>query len=114
MNDDLNVSRAIGVVSSWVNGAKSPTRADAALMREIDGAFGVLELAGASAPTGGGSGGDGNTDGARIDALVAARQEARKNKDFAESDRIRDELDAMGVLVEDTPDGPKWSMKTSL
>ncbi len=43
-----------------------------------------------------------------IDALVAARTEAKKAKDFAEADRIRDELKAMGVEIIDTPQGTKW------
>jgi len=38
-------------------------------------------------------------------ALVEERAEARENRDFAESDRIRDELMQMGYRVEDTPDG---------
>jgi len=44
----------------------------------------------------------------RIGALVQARQTARKSKDFAEADRIRDELAALGVVVKDTPAGPVW------
>ena len=43
-----------------------------------------------------------------IDALVAARTEAKKAKDFAEADRIRDELKAMGIEIIDTPQGTKW------
>ena len=43
-----------------------------------------------------------------IDALVSARTEARASKDFAEADRIRDELTARGIVVEDTPNGPVW------
>ena len=52
------------------------------------------------------SSGDG--DDAQIEALVAARTDAKANKDFAEADRIRDELAAMGITVEDTPTGPIW------
>jgi cysteinyl-tRNA synthetase len=44
----------------------------------------------------------------RIDALVAARQDARARRDFAEADRIRDALAAEGVAIEDTPAGPRW------
>ncbi|MEG2119523.1 MAG: cysteine--tRNA ligase, partial [Pseudoflavonifractor sp.] len=44
-----------------------------------------------------------------IDALVQARTEAKKAKNFAEADRIRDRLKAMGVEVVDTAQGPKWS-----
>ena len=43
-----------------------------------------------------------------IDALVAARTEAKKAKNYAEADRIRDELKAMGVEIIDTPQGAKW------
>jgi cysteinyl-tRNA synthetase len=41
-------------------------------------------------------------------ALVAARQEARKRKDFAESDRLRDQLLALGIVLEDTPQGVRF------
>ncbi|MCL1845825.1 MAG: cysteine--tRNA ligase [Defluviitaleaceae bacterium] len=43
-----------------------------------------------------------------IESLLSARQEARKNKNFAESDRIRDELASMGITIEDTPSGVRW------
>ncbi len=43
-----------------------------------------------------------------IDALVAARTAAKKEKNFAEADRIRDELKAKGVEIIDTPQGTKW------
>ncbi|MGH8462097.1 MAG: DALR domain-containing protein, partial [Stenotrophobium sp.] len=45
---------------------------------------------------------------AEIDALVAARLAARAAKNWAESDRIRDQLKAQGVLVEDSKDGQRW------
>ena len=43
-----------------------------------------------------------------IDGMVAARTAAKKAKNFAEADRIRDELKAMGVEITDTPQGTKW------
>ena len=43
-----------------------------------------------------------------IDGLVQARTEAKKAKNFAEADRIRDQLKAMGVEIIDTPQGTKW------
>lgn len=49
-------------------------------------------------------------DAARVDALVAERQDARKAKDFARSDAIRDELAGLGVTVMDTPTGPQWDI----
>ncbi len=48
---------------------------------------------------------------AEIDALVAQRTQARKDKNWAEADRIRDELNARGIVLTDTPDGVKWSRK---
>ena len=45
---------------------------------------------------------------AEIDALVAQRTQAKKDKDFARADEIRDELATMGVEITDTPDGPVW------
>ncbi|HEY6255049.1 MAG TPA: cysteine--tRNA ligase [Xanthobacteraceae bacterium] len=45
-----------------------------------------------------------------VNALVAARNSARREKDFKESDRIRDELAAMGVLLKDTKDGTTWEI----
>lgn len=43
-----------------------------------------------------------------IEAMITARAEARKQKDWAESDRIRDELKEMGIVLEDTAQGVKW------
>ena len=43
-----------------------------------------------------------------IDALVNARTEAKKAKNWAEADRIRDELKARGIEIIDTPQGAKW------
>ena len=46
---------------------------------------------------------------AEIEALIEKRNEARKNKDWAEADRIRDELKARNIILKDTPAGVQWS-----
>ena len=55
-----------------------------------------------------GAGGASHIDGDEIERLIAARNEARKSKDFAEADRIRGELADMGVAIEDGPQGTSW------
>ena len=44
-----------------------------------------------------------------IDQLVKKRDEARKNKDWATSDQIRDQLKEMGITIQDTPQGTRWT-----
>ncbi len=47
-------------------------------------------------------------DDAEIKALIVKRKEARDAKDFTESDRIRDELAAAGIVLEDSASGTSW------
>lgn len=46
-----------------------------------------------------------------IEALIAQRQEARANKDWATADKIRDDLKARGIILKDTPQGVTWTME---
>ncbi|MGP1458815.1 MAG: CysS/YqeB C-terminal domain-containing protein [Treponema sp.] len=52
---------------------------------------------------------DGDPEADEINALIAQRTEAKKAKNFAAADKIRDELNARGIIVTDTPQGPVWT-----
>ncbi len=49
-----------------------------------------------------------NEEDAEIETLVEQRTQAKKARDFATADKIRDDLKARGIVIEDTPQGPKW------
>ncbi len=110
--DDLNLSRALAQLFGYVRevnrlieagrlGEGDRERAQAALAA-VDQALGVLDAAEwQSAPA------DGPSD-AEIDELVAARVAARARRDFAGADQLRDRLQELGILIEDTPQGPRW------
>ena len=114
LEDDLNTPRALSVLSTLVsdaNNAKTPGQrqtAKASLLAAGD-LLGLLQedpcqwLKGqASQPTGG------KLDEASIDEWVAKRSRARKDRNFAESDRIRDFLNEHGVVLDDKPEGSRW------
>jgi cysteinyl-tRNA synthetase len=46
-----------------------------------------------------------------VEALIREREQARRDKNWARSDEIRDELSGLGILLEDTPEGTKWKRK---
>jgi cysteinyl-tRNA synthetase len=65
------------------------------------------------APNWGADGASGGADqalGVLVDALLDQRQAARASKDFAAADAVRDQLAAAGIEIEDTPQGPRWSV----
>ena len=47
----------------------------------------------------------------KVEELISQREQARQNKDWALSDKIRDELTTMKVVIEDSADGTRWSVK---
>jgi len=105
MDDDLNVSAALAAMFDLVRelnrriADRSLSTADAAralgFVRDLDHVLAILPEEAADLPEG-------------AAALLAAREAARASRDWAASDRLRDELAALGVAVEDTRDGQRW------
>ena len=100
--DDLNAPQALAAVWDALRDTDLTPADRWAFLADADRALG-FGLADAAAPDVDESGTD-----ARIDALVAERHAARGAKDFATSDRIRDELAAEGIEVVDTATGATW------
>jgi cysteinyl-tRNA synthetase len=111
MDDDLNTAEALAAVFEYIRDTNSAmdsgefqggNMADAiGLLQLFDSVFEVLEVTRSA---------DALSDG-QVEALIAERQQARKNRDFKRSDAIRDELTAKGIILEDTKDGIRWKRK---
>jgi cysteinyl-tRNA synthetase len=108
MDDDLNTAGALGALFTFIRDANTAIDAgrispgDAAGMRaalmKIDPVMDIFPSREQSID-------------AEIEALIDARNAARKSRNFAESDRLRDELISRGILLEDTPSGTRWRRK---
>jgi cysteinyl-tRNA synthetase len=108
MDDDLGTPAAVAVIFDGLRRANAALDEGDLQSAQLLGAT-VADLAGAlGLRLDDGSGDAADADTAEIDALVAARQAARAARDFAEADRVRDELAARGIVIEDTPTGPRW------
>jgi cysteinyl-tRNA synthetase len=104
LDDDLNISAAWGAVFSWVT--ETNRRIADNSLKPADAAAGLAAWEKIDSVLGIGSAGEVEVP-AEMQALLEARQTARKAKDFKRSDAIRDELKAKGWTIEDTPKGPK-------
>ena len=106
MDDDLGTPQAVAAIFETLR------RANAALDRGADDAQAlaatVINLAGALGVAVDAAGREADAGDAAIEDLVARRQAAREARDWATADALRDELSALGVVVEDTPAGPIW------
>ena len=107
MDDDMNVPQAMAVVFDLVR--EINRSADAGIdvvdaqdkLRELTTVLGLTLEEPASK--------NGDLDESVIQGLLDQRAESRANRDFAAADRVRDELQAMGVAITDSPDGTSWS-----
>jgi cysteinyl-tRNA synthetase len=108
--DDLNAPRALGALSVFItranaemdkggNDASSAERARKAFAR----VNGVLDLVPERVVAE-------DSLASWVESQLVARKQARARRDFAEADRIRDELTGRGVVIEDTPQGTKWKV----
>jgi cysteinyl-tRNA synthetase len=118
MDDDFNAPQALGVLFDLTR-VLYTAREQAAQGTTGAGAFllGVGELVVLSRVLGLLEGGrrEASVDPqlkARIESLVYLRQEARRQRDFGEADRLRDELSRLGVVLEDTRDGTTWTLQS--
>ncbi len=111
MDDDLNTAEALAAVFEFVRDANTAVDANEfgagnleaahALLGQFDAVFDVLQP----------SKSEGGMTDEEIEAMIASRTAAKKARDFARADQIRNELTEKGVILEDTKDGVRWKRK---
>ena len=107
LNGDLNTSVAVTALYDVLK-AKCNDETKLALIADFDQVLSLNLLSAAEKLNKAKAEEEAANADPEIDALVAARTEAKKAKNFAEADRIRDELKARGIEIIDTPQGTKW------
>jgi len=113
MDDDFNSAGAIAVLHAVANeinqfrrdGDEDSAKRSAAVLVRLGAVLGLLQQDPEAFFQ---EGGDGELTAEDIEAMIQARADARKAKDFAEADRIRDELAEQGVILDDSREGTSW------
>lgn len=99
MDDDFNTSEAVAVLFDL---AKIKTDESISLLKNLGAVMGILQRNADEFMQGE------TSEALDVDAMIVARIEAKKAKNFAEADRIRKELAEAGIILEDTPQGTTW------
>ncbi|HAL67721.1 MAG TPA: cysteine--tRNA ligase [Pseudomonas sp.] len=114
MNDDFGTPEACAVLFDLVREINRLRESDvsaaaglAGRLRELGDVLGVLQLEADDFLR---AGAEGKVDAAQVEGLIQARLQARADKNWGESDRIRDQLTAMGVVLEDGKGGTTWRL----
>jgi cysteinyl-tRNA synthetase len=114
MNDDFGTPEACAVLFELARDVNRLRETDvqaaaglAARLKELAGVLGVLQLEPEAFLQAGAAG---KVDSAEVEALIAARLKARADKNWSESDRIRDQITAMGVVLEDAKGATTWRL----
>ena len=103
IGDDLNLARAIAALNTAIGETPAgDAKAELAALHAMDSVLGVFER---NAPLASAAADD---LAAKVEALLDRRRAARAAKDWAESDRVRDELTALGVRIKDGAQGTTW------
>jgi cysteinyl-tRNA synthetase len=105
LDDDLNTAEAQGALFTFlrdVNAAIDDRTLDSAGAREAQSAVASADEVLGVLPK------ESGTISREIEAMIEKRNDARKRRDFAESDRIREELAGRGIVLEDGPSGTRW------
>ncbi len=107
MDDDFNTAEALAVLFELSNEAnRGNDAAVAGELRALAGVLGLLERSPEDFLKGRAQAG--GLDDAQIEALIAQRVAAKKARDFATADRVRDELKQQGIILEDSAAGTTW------
>jgi cysteinyl-tRNA synthetase len=101
MDDDFNTPEAIAALFDLAGRVNAGDKRLAGQLRALGGVLGILHRSSEEFFQGG-------LDPTAIEGMIRAREEARKRRDFAEADRIRRELLAQGVVLEDGSAGTTW------